>query len=137
LKIPALTKTEEKVMMFLWEKGKPFSVQEMLESWEGDEKTWKDNYMRAITHALEEKGALKFSDLDRRGNRYSRRFVPTFSKTEYYAQLVKRGGLTISEMVEAEAVAMAKNEDREGMDALIRDLEEIIEEYRMRDDEEK
>jgi len=29
-KMPALKKTVEKVMMFLWEKGKPFSVQEML-----------------------------------------------------------------------------------------------------------
>lgn len=135
MKIAALTKTEEKVMMFLWKQGKPLSVQEMLESWEGEEKTWKDNYMRAIVHALEQKGALEFSDLERRGNRYSRRLQPTFSKADYYAQLVKRGGLTISEMVEAEAVAMAKSSDREGMDALIRDLEEIIEEYRLRDDE--
>ena len=64
LNIPALTKTEEKVMMFLWRRGEPLSVQEMLESWDGDEKTWKDNYMRAIVRALVEKGALEIYDLE-------------------------------------------------------------------------
>ena len=49
-----LTKTEEKVMLFLWDQGRPLSVQEMLEAWDGDGKTWKDNYMRAIVHSLEE-----------------------------------------------------------------------------------
>lgn len=133
--IPALTKTEEKVMLFLWKQGKALSVQEMLETWDGEEKTWKDNYMRAIVHAMEEKGALEFSDLNQRGSRCSRRMRPAFSKADYYNQLRKRGGLTIGEMAKAEAVAMAKDDDREGMDALLRDLEEIIEEYRARDDE--
>lgn len=134
-KIPALTKTEEKVVLFLWRQGKALSVQEMLENWDGEEKTWKDNYMRAIVHAMEEKGALKFSDLKQKGSRCSRRMRPMFSKAEYYNQLRRRGGLTIGEMAKAEAVAMAKDEDREGMDALLRDLEGIIEEYRTRDDE--
>ena len=64
MNIPALTKTEEKVMLFLWNKGEPLSVQEMLESWEGEEKTWKDNYMRAIVRALMEKSALTMAGLD-------------------------------------------------------------------------
>ena len=136
MNIPALTKTEEKVMMFLWKQGKPLSVQEMLESWEGDEKTWKDNYMRAIVRTLMEKGALEIHDMECRNNRASRRLQPTFSKEDYYAQLVRQGGLTVSEMVEAEAVAMAKKGDRVGMSVLIRDLKGIIEEYDMRDDSE-
>ena len=135
MNIPALTKTEEKVMLFLWNKGEPLSVQEMLESWEGEEKTWKDNYMRAIVRALMEKGALTIAELECRNNRASRRLAPTFSKKDYYAQMMKRGGLTASELVKAQAVAMAKCGDREGIDALIRDLEDIIEEYRTREDD--
>ena len=132
-----LTKTEEKVMLFLWDQGRPLSVQEMLEAWDGDGKTWKDNYMRAIVHSLEEKEALEFCNLERRGNRYARRFQPAYSKKEYYSQLVKRGGLSASEMVKVEAVALAASGDQQGMDALIHELEEIIEEYRRRDDDAK
>ncbi len=132
-----LTKTEEKVMLFLWDQGRPLSVQEMLEAWDGDDKTWKDNYMRAIVHSLEEKEALEFCNLERRGNRYARRFQPAYSKKEYYSHLVKRGGLSASEMVKVEAVALAASGDQQGMDALIHELEEIIEEYRRRDDDAK
>ena len=127
-----LTKTEEKVMLFLWDQGRPLSVQEMLEAWDGDGKTWKDNYMRAIVRSLEDKGALEFHDLDHRGSRYARRFRPTFSKREYFTYLAKRSGVKVSEMVEVEAVAMAQKGDREGMQALIHELEAIIEEYRTR-----
>ena len=132
-----LTKTEEKVMLFLWDQGRPLSVQEMLEAWDGDGKTWKDNYMRAIVHSLEEKEALEFCNLERRGNRYARRFQPAYSKKEYYSHLVKRGGLSASEMVKVEAVALAASGDQQGMDALIHELEEIIEEYLRRDDDAK
>ncbi len=137
MNIPALTNTEEKVMKFLWKQDKPLSVQEMLDLWEGEEKTWQDNYMRAIVRTLVKKGALEVSDIKLRSNsRASRRLQPTFSKKDYYSQLVKRGGLRVSEMVEAEAVAMTQKGDREGMSALIRDLKEIIEEYDTRDDAE-
>ncbi len=136
MKIPALTKSEETVMMFLWNQGKPLSVQEMIDSWEGEERTWKDNHMRVIVRALVEKGALEVAELDYHNSRASRRLRPTFSKKEYYSQMMKRGGLTASEMVEAEAVAMAQIGDKEGMSALIRDLKGIIEEYDMRDDAE-
>lgn len=135
LKIPALTKSEETLMMFLWNRGKPLSVQEMIDSWEGDERTWKDNHMRVIVRALVEKGALEVTELDYHNSRASRRLRPTFSKKDYYAQVMKRGGLTASEMVEAEAVAMAKKGDKEGLSNLIHDLKGIIEEYGMRDDD--
>ena len=135
MKIPALTKSEETLMMFLWNQGKPLSVQEMIDSWEGDERTWKDNHMRVIVRALVEKGVLEVAELDYHNSRASRRLRPTFSKKEYYAQVVKHGGLSVSEMVEAEAVAMAKKGDKEGMSALLSDLKEIIEEYDMREDD--
>ena len=128
-----LSEAEEKVMIFLWEQDRPLSVLEMLEAWENvGGKSWTDNYMRAIVRSLEDKGALEFHDLDHRGSRYARRFRPTFSKREYFTYLAKRSGVKVSEMVEVEAVAMAQKGDREGMQALIHELEAIIEEYRTR-----
>lgn len=132
-----LSKAEEKVMMFLWEQAKPLSVLEMLENWDDDGRTWTDNYMRAIIRSLEGKGAVEFFNLEQRGCKYARRFVTTFTKKEYFTQLAKRSGVSVSDMVKVEAVAMAENGDREGMNGLIHELEEIIEEYRAKDDEAK
>lgn len=132
-----LSKAEEKAMIFLWEQNRSLSVLEMLEQWDDDGKVWTDNYMRAIMRSLEKKGAVAFSDLDHRGNRYARRFLPTYTKKEYYTQLAKRSGVSVSDMVQVEAVAMAEKGDREGMDELIRELEGIIEEYRTRGDDGK
>lgn len=132
-----LSKSEEKVMLFLWEQGKPLSVPEMLEIWnKGSAKAWTVNYIRAILRALEKKGAVEFYDLDQRGSQYARRFRPTYSKKEYYAEMAKRSGVSVSDMVQVEAVAMAQKGDKNGMDDLIQELEGIIEEYRARDDAE-
>ena len=122
-----LSRTEEKVMTFLWEQGKPLSVPEMLELWDHTNKTWTVNYMRAILRSLEEKEAVRFHDLNRR-------FIPTYSKKEYYTELAKRSGVSISDIVRVEAVAMTQKGDKDGMDDLIRQLEAIIEEYRVKDD---
>ncbi|WP_322199777.1 BlaI/MecI/CopY family transcriptional regulator [Acutalibacter intestini] len=129
-----LSRTEEKVMTFLWEQGKPLSVPEMLELWDHTNKTWTVNYMRAILRSLEEKEAVRFHDLNRRGSQYARRFIPTYSKKEYYTELAKRSGVSISDIVRVEAVAMTQKGDKDGMDDLIRQLEAIIEEYRVKDD---
>lgn len=71
--------------------------------------------MRAIVRALEDKGALKITGLERKNNCNSRRLQPSFSKQAYFAAVIKHGGLSVSEMVEAEAVAMAQQDDKEGM----------------------
>lgn len=129
----ALTKSEEKLMQFLWEQAKPLSVPEMLETW--TDKAWTDNYMRAIIKALENKGAVEFYNLEQRGSKYARRFIPTFDKKQYFAELAKSNGVSISDMVQVEAVAIAKKGNKEDIDELIHQLEEIISEYRTKDDE--
>lgn len=126
-----LTKSEEKLMLFLWEQGRPMSVTEMLEAWDND--AWTKNYTRDIVRSLEQKGAVEFYDLDHRGSKYARRFRPVLSKEEYYAQLAKHSGVTVGKMLKAEAVAMVMKGDKEGMKGLIRELEEIIAEYRIED----
>lgn len=128
----SLTKSEEKLMLFLWEQGRPMSVAEMLEAW--DNRGWTKNYTRDIVRSLEQKGAVEFYDLDHRGSKYARRFRTVLSKEEYYTRLAKHSGVTVSRMLQVEAVAMAERGDRDGMEKLIRELEDIIEEYRARDD---
>lgn len=132
-----LTKAEEKVMLFFWEQAKPLSVLEMLKCWDDNGKTWTDNYMRAIIRSLEGKGAVEFYNLHQSGSKYARRFIPTFTKNEYFTQLAKRSGVTVGEMVQVEAVAMAQQGDREGLNDLIHELEGILEEYRAKDDDVK
>lgn len=128
-----LTKSEEKLMLFLWEQDRPMSVAEMLEAW--DNHAWTKNYTRDIVRSLEQKGAVEFHDLDHRGSKYARRFRTALTKESYYAQLAKHSGVTVSKMLKAEAVAMVTKGDREGMKDLIRELEEIIEEYRIEDED--
>ena len=128
----SLTKSEEKLMLFLWEKGKPLSVSEIIAQWADN--TWTKNYTRDIVRGLEEKGVVEFCGLAHNGKNYVRRFRTTLSKEEYYTQLAKHRGVTVSRMLQVEAVAMAEKGDRDGMEKLIHELEEIIEEYRSRDD---
>lgn len=129
-----LTKSEEKLMLFLWEHGEPLSVSEIIAQWDGS--TWTKNYTRDIVRGLEEKGAVEFCGLEHNTKNYARRFRTTLSKEEYYTKLAKHSGVSVSRMLQVEAVAMVKKGDREGMKNLIRELEGIIEEYRARDDEE-
>ena len=129
----SLTKSEEKLMLFLWEKGKPLSVSEIIAQWADN--TWTKNYTRDIVRGLEEKGVVEFCGLAHNGKNYARRFRTTLSKEEYYTQLAKHRGVTVSRMLQVEAVAMAEKGDRDGMEKLIHELEEIIEEYRSREDE--
>ena len=122
------TKSEEKLMQFLWDQGIPLSVSEIFELW--DDKAWTKNYTRDIVRSLEEKGALEFHNLEHRGKKYARRFRTVISKEEYYTQLAKQSGVTVGQMLQVEAVAMVKKGDKEGMEGLIRELEAMIEEYR-------
>jgi len=119
-------------MLFLWEQGRPLSVPEILEAW--DEKTWTKNYIRNIMCSLEQKGAVEFYDLDHRGKRYARRFKTILNKDEYFAQLAEHSGVSVGKMLKAQAVALVTKGDKEGMEDLIRELEDIIEEYRSKDD---
>lgn len=134
MKYQHLSKTEEKLMTFLWDQAQPLSVPEMLERW--DDKAWTDNYMRVILKSLEKKGAVEFYDLDHRGSKYARRFRATLSREEYYAQLACSNGVTVRDVAQIQAVAMVQKGGREGMEELIRELEDMIEEYRARDEDE-
>lgn len=123
-----LTKTEEKLMLFLWDQDRPMSVAEILESW--NQKAWTKNYIRDIVRSLEQKGAVEFSGLDHRGSKYARRFRAAVSREEYYAGLTRENGVSLAGLFREEVTALAQRGERREMDELIRELEGIIEEYR-------
>lgn len=129
-----LTKSEEKLMLFLWEHDEPMSVTEMLEM-RDDEKHWTKNYTRDIVRALEEKGAVECCGLQRSTKNYARRFRPVMGRDEYFTHLAKDNGVSVSRMLRVEALAMARTGQTEKMDELIRELEDIIEEYRTKGDD--
>ena len=52
----SLTKSEEKLMRFLWEQGQPLSASEIQALWEGQ--AWTKTYTRDVIRGLEEKGVI-------------------------------------------------------------------------------
>lgn len=130
-----LTKSEEKLMRFLWDQGKPLSASEIHVLWE--DHAWTKTYTRDILRALEEKGAIEFDSLERTGKKYGRRFRTVMTKEEFYSQEAIRNGVTASDLFQLEAFALVKKGNKEGMEELIKELEDIIEEYRLMDDDEE
>ena len=122
-------------MRFLWEQGKPLSALEIQGLWK--DKAWTKTYTRDIIRALEEKGAIEFHDLERTGKKYGRRFRTVLTKDEYYSQEAMRNGITSRKLFQLEALALVKKGNKEGIEELIRELEDMIEEYRARDDDEE
>ena len=131
----SLTKSEEKLMRFLWEQGKPLSASEIQALWK--DQTWTKTYTRDIIRGLEEKGAIEFDSLERTGKKYGRRFRTVMTKEEFYSQEALRNGVTAGELFQLEASALVKKGNKEGVEELIQELEDMIEEYRARDDDEE
>ena len=131
----ALTKSEEKLMRFLWEQGVPLSASEIQALWK--DKGWTKTYTRDIIRTLEEKGAIEFHSLERTGKKYGRRFQTVMTREEFYSGQAIRNGVTVSNLFKVEALALAKKGNKEGVEKLIRELEDMISEYRARDDDEE
>lgn len=130
-----LTRSEEKLMRFLWEQDEPLSASEIQALWK--EQTWTKTYTRDIIRGLEEKGAIEFHSLERTGKKYGRRFRPVMTKEEYYSQAAIHNGVKASSLFQLEAFALVKKGNKEGIKELIQELEDMIEEYRARDDDEE
>ena len=131
----SLTKSEEKLMQFLWNQEKPLNVTEMLELL--DDRAWTKNYTRDIVRELRKKRVVDSCGRAHSGRNYAQRFQAVMSREDYYAQLARHNGVTVSKMLQAEAFALVKKGDKKEMEELIQELEDIIEEYRARDDEEE
>ncbi len=113
----SLTKSEEKLIQFLWDQEKPLSVTEMLELL--DDRAWTKNYTRDIVRELRKKRVVDSCGRVHSGRNYAQRFQTVMSREDYYAQLARHNGVTVSKMLQAEAFALAKQGDKKEMEELI------------------
>ncbi|MCI9552581.1 MAG: BlaI/MecI/CopY family transcriptional regulator [Acutalibacter sp.] len=133
----SLSKSEKKVMNFLWEQDKVFSafeVRNLLCS-----SFWGGYYTRVILYSLEKKGLIERCGFDQ----HVRRFRCALTKEAYDLGIARKDGADRKKLfwLGAEARAQKSKEkeqkEKEELDELIQKLEAIIEEYRREDEEEE
>ena len=129
-----LTKREDELMNFLWDEGRPLIVEEMLDV--GGEHEWGENYLRIMLRSLEKKGAVEACGMVLRGKQYARQFRPAISKEEFYLRLAMNRGASAGALLQVAAAAVMKGK-KEDTDEVVRQLEEMLEEYKARTDDEE
>lgn len=78
-----LTKSELEIMNVLWNAQQPLSRSDLLEH--SEEKSWKDSSVHILLNGLLQKHAIEEAGFVRRTKTYSRTFLPTMTREEYYA----------------------------------------------------
>lgn len=81
-----LTKSELQIMDVLWQDGGALSRSDFLER--GQEKSWKDSSVHILLNGLLNKGVIREVGTVRRSKTYSRTFLPTMTREEYYAAVI-------------------------------------------------
>ena len=140
-----LTNREEELMDFLWEQNKPLAANEILA--ECKERSWSDRYLQVMLRSLEKKGAIESCGTVRQGNHYSRQFHCRLTKEEYFAQLAQAfdqaqrgGGFPFSQasgvnsrLFARAVVSLAAKASPKEQEEVIRELEQLLEEYRQKE----
>ncbi len=81
-----LTKSEMQIMDVLWQDGGALSRADFLER--SAQKSWKDSSVHILLNGLLKKGAIREAGFVRRSKTYSRTFLPTLTREEYYANVI-------------------------------------------------
>lgn len=123
----SLTKREEELMEFLWEQGEPLAANEILAQCK--DRSWSDRYLQAMLRSLEKKGAIESCGVVRQGNHYSRRFRCRLSREDYFVQLAQASGVDTKLFAKA-AVALAAGSSSQDQSEVIRELEQLLEDYK-------
>ena len=102
-----LTKSELEIMDVLWQDGHALSRSDFLER--AQEKSWKDSSVHILLNGLLSKGVIREAGSVKRSKTYSRTFLPTLTREEYYAAVIfsRRHKPEITALVEA----LLKRED--------------------------
>lgn len=128
-------KSEEALMNFLWDHGKPISIAQISELWEGKDIT--DHHLRVLLKSLEKKSAIECCGAEPRGRQYSRIFRSKISREEYYARVLDVNGVSLPKLLQVESVALARVGSRENIGELIQSLQEVIDELKEREQSER
>lgn len=127
------TKREEELMNFMWEYGKPVTSYEMVDLCK--DRDWKDSYIHIMIRSLEKKGAIECCGAERSGIKYARKFRAAVSKEEYYVQLALSAGVNRALFAKI-ASGLVPEDDPDEREQLVQKLEDIIKEYKEREDDE-
>ncbi len=125
-----LTNSEEDLMEMFWEKKEPLTSVEILEI--SADRSWNGNYVHIMLRSLLKKGMIKVCGTVQCGTQYARQFVPAVTREQYAAKLVMSKGIGSSDIA-AVTVAMVNEAGEQGGDALVKQLEEIIEELKSKE----
>ncbi|WP_322176550.1 hypothetical protein [Acutalibacter caecimuris] len=90
---------------------------------------YTERHLRFILSSLEEKGAIECCGVESRGRKYSRVYRCLITKEEYYARMLDMKAVSFPRLLQVEAVALAKVNNKKNLEELICTLREIIEEY--------
>lgn len=125
-----LTAREEELLHILWEMNEPLTAGEMVERLSAD--GWNKATVFKTVQALADMGYLKVAGLEKSVKSYARKFVPALTKTEYYAEVMKKRGLDSSSIpsITAAFLGVADKSDKERDAEVIAKLEEIIDTLR-------
>ncbi len=129
-----LTKREDELMNFLWEMNQPLTVEEMIEK-AGDH-SWNETYLRTMLRSLENKKAVECCGFVLRTKLYARQFKPAISKEEFYMQLAMDRGADEETLFHVAAAAFMKR-NKDDPEEVIRKLEEMLEEYKSKVEDEE
>lgn len=127
-----LTKGEERIMEFFWDSQSPLTSMDI--SSMTDE--FNDSYIHRLLTSLLKKEMLEVNGIEKSGKQYARKFVPTMTREEYGAMVMK--GLGIKDEKALAKVAAALFKKPEGTDGkeetdpkeLIKELENIVEQLK-------
>ena len=104
-----LTKGEETMMELFWSAERPLTSMELCEM--TDEFNY--SYVHRLLTALQNKGMLEVEGLCKSGKQYARTFIPTITREEYAALVMKQLGIKDEKALAKVAVAMVKTSDND------------------------
>lgn len=81
-----LTRSELEIMDVFWASEAPLSRSDLLER--SEEKSWKDSSVHILLNGLLQKEAIHEVGFVKRGKTYSRTFLPTRTREEYFASMI-------------------------------------------------
>ena len=123
-----LTKGEERIMEFFWDSQSPLTSMDI--SSMTDE--FNDSYIHRLLTSLLKKEMLEVNGIEKSGKQYARKFVPTMTREEYGAMVMKGLGIKDEKALAKVAAALFKKpEGKDGKEetdtqALIKELENIV-----------
>ena len=128
-----LTKSEERVMDFLWEKEDPVTISD-IEQYFKKKNLTKATAFKAVQSLLN-KNCICVNGVERATKTYARRFSPVITKEEYAAVLLEERGIDINSVGNL-VVAMIGNQKKthnaNADEIVIKELKSVIQMLRDR-----